>query len=307
MNIDRRTVVAGAAAMAAASTLQTACAAPNAAASGVRYANSGGVKIGHGLFNADGAPVLFIPGFATPGRAWAESAKYYADAGLKVAWLDNRGVDSSDKPDDDSYTVEQMAVDAIAVLDELGWDSAHIWGASLGGQIAQIMARDNPQRIKSLIIASSTAGVPGVTDEMRELMQDLDAGESDEDPQAAATQQFVVLYGAKRLEQHPDRLQAMVDFRTSETDIRLPKTVETFADWTSKDWLGGVNMRTLIVHGIEDALFPLENAIEMQKMLPNADLLALNAPHGFDIVDDGAAHATIATWIARTDTLLKQG
>lgn len=269
------------------------------------HADSNGTKIGYGLFNDSGTPVLFIPGFATPGRRWAHAATYYEKAGLQVAWLDNRGVDSSDKPEDDSYTVEQMAIDAVAVLDALGWKDAHIWGASLGGQIAQTIARDHPDRIRSMIIASSTAGVPGVTAEMRQLLiREQGRDHEDEDPADGARQQFAILYGPERMETHRDILEEMIAFRRAAADLRVPDTVKTFGDWTSADWLDRLTMPALVVHGIEDALFPLENAIEMQKRLPKADMLALKAPHGFDIVDDGAAHATIAAWIAQTDRLL---
>ena len=279
---------------------------PMVATGGIAHVKSGSAEIGYGRFNDRGTPMLFIPGVATPGRFWAESASYYAKAGIQVFWMDNRGVDTSSKPDDDSYTVEQMAIDVRAVLDDLGWDTAHIWGASLGGQIAQTFARDNPERVRSLIIASSTAGVPGVTPQVRDLLGQLENASENEDPAEAAKAQFVYLYGEERLETHSHVLQAMIEFRKTTTELRLPPLVETFANWTSKDWLGDLAMRSLIVHGVEDAFFSFQNAIEMQKLMPKADMLALNAPHGFDIDADGIAHATIAAWIARTDAVMQR-
>ena len=279
---------------------------PMVAVGGIAHVKSGSAEIGYGRFNDQGAPMLFIPGIATPGRFWAESASYYAKAGIQVAWMDNRGVDMSSKPNDDNYTVEQMAIDVRAVLDDLGWETAHIWGASLGGQIAQTFARDNPERVASLIIASSTAGVPGVTPQVREVLGQLENETDKEDPAGAAKAQFIYLYGAERLETHSHVLQAMIEFRKTTTELRLPRLVETFGNWTSKDWLGELQMPSLIVHGIKDSLFAFQNAIEMQKLMPNADMLALNAPHGFDIDADGIAHATIAAWIARTNIVMQQ-
>ena len=66
--------------------------------------------------------------------------------------LDNRGAGRSDKPFG-RYDLEEMADDAVAVLDAAGVDRAHVMGASMGGAIAQLVALRHPERVQSLILA----------------------------------------------------------------------------------------------------------------------------------------------------------
>lgn len=66
----------------------------------------------------------------------------------------------------EAYTTEDMTDDAVAVLDELGWDPAHVLGVSLGGAVAQRVALRHPQRVRSL---TTVAAVPGDVTGLRTL------------------------------------------------------------------------------------------------------------------------------------------
>ncbi len=105
--------------------------------------------------NPKGAPVLFIQGLGAGKTGWAlqrlASAPWY-----QAIALDNRGAGRSDKPHGE-YTLEQMADDAIAVLDHAGIETAHVVGASMGGAISQIVAVKYPERTRSVTLAC-TAG-----------------------------------------------------------------------------------------------------------------------------------------------------
>lgn len=73
---------------------------------------------------------------------------------------DQRGLGQSDKPDI-SCTIRDYAEDAIAILDELTWDRAHVVGYSFGGMVAQELAIGWPQRVDRLVLAATTAGGAG--------------------------------------------------------------------------------------------------------------------------------------------------
>ena len=102
-----------------------------------------------------GEPLLLIMGFGGDHTAWAFqmgalSAKY------RVIAFDNRGVGRTDAPDH-PYTTRMMAGDALGLMDALGIDRAHVIGVSMGGMIAQELALERPERVRSLHLGCTLA------------------------------------------------------------------------------------------------------------------------------------------------------
>ena len=125
----------------------------------------------------DADPILIIMGLSASHRVWnPEIIEGLIDGGYRVILLDNRDVGESSRIPTrgrlwlgwqllkyqvgwkvkSPYPLTAMAGDAIAVLDELDIQRAHIIGASMGGMIAQIIAYDHPQRTQSLVSIMST-------------------------------------------------------------------------------------------------------------------------------------------------------
>lgn len=127
------------------------------------------------LAGSEGEPLLLVMGLAVSRFWWpAGLCQRFADLGFAVARYDQRDAGESTRmPDTGSsnpfaalarkrgaYTSEDMTDDAIAVLDALGWQRAHLFGASLGGVIAQRIALRHPDRVLSVV---SYAGIPSDT------------------------------------------------------------------------------------------------------------------------------------------------
>ena len=115
-----------------------------------------GVRIHYRVTGRPGAPpILFVQGLGADKHGWdlqrLASAPWY-----QAVALDNRGAGRSDKPHGE-YSLEQMAQDAVTVLDQAGVEKAHVVGASMGGAISQIIAVKYPERVRSLTLAC-TAG-----------------------------------------------------------------------------------------------------------------------------------------------------
>jgi len=141
-----------------------------------RYARNGTADIAYDtLAGAEGEPLLLIMGLAVSRFWWpAGLCQEFAARGFAVARYDQRDAgESSRMPDTGNsnpfvavarkrgaYTSEDMTDDAIAVLDALGWKRAHLFGASLGGIIAQRIALRHPDRVLSVV---SAAGIPSDT------------------------------------------------------------------------------------------------------------------------------------------------
>ena len=83
-----------------------------------------------------------------------------ARAGFRVITYDHRGIGGSDKPDE-PYTTRMFAQDASGLLQALGITQAHVLGHSMGGRVAQWMALDDPERVRSLVLVASGAGQAG--------------------------------------------------------------------------------------------------------------------------------------------------
>jgi pimeloyl-ACP methyl ester carboxylesterase len=146
------------------------------------YARNGAVEIAYDqLADAeDGEPLLLVMGLAVSRFWWpAGLAQAFADRGFAVARYDQRDAGQSTRMPDTggsnpfaavarkrgAYSSEDMTDDAVAVLDALGWDRAHIFGASLGGMIAQRIALRHPGHVLSVVSAmampSDVSGIGG--------------------------------------------------------------------------------------------------------------------------------------------------
>ena len=135
-------------------------------------ARNGAVQIAYDRLAGDGEPLLLVMGLAVSRFWWpAGLAQAFADQGFAVARYDQRDAGQSTRmPDTGSsnpfaalarkrgaYSAEDMTDDAVAVLDALGWERAHIFGASLGGIIAQRIGLRHPGRVLSV---TSAMGMP---------------------------------------------------------------------------------------------------------------------------------------------------
>jgi len=146
-----------------------------------QYARNGTVQIAYDrLAGAEGDPLLLVMGLAVSRFWWpAGLARAFADRGFAVARYDQRDAGQSTRMPDTgrsnpfvalarkrgAYSSEDMTDDAVAVLDTLGWQRAHIFGASLGGIIAQRIALRHPERVLSVVSAmampSDAVGIKG--------------------------------------------------------------------------------------------------------------------------------------------------
>ncbi|HEX3040696.1 MAG TPA: alpha/beta fold hydrolase, partial [Solirubrobacterales bacterium] len=123
----------------------------------------------------EGEPLLLVMGLATQMIAWDEGfCELLAERGFRVVRFDNRDIGRSTRIESAGvprradmilgrrgsapYLLRDMAADTVGLMDHLGIESAHIVGASMGGMIAQTMAIERPERVRSLVSIMSTTG-----------------------------------------------------------------------------------------------------------------------------------------------------
>jgi pimeloyl-ACP methyl ester carboxylesterase len=139
-----------------------------------RYAHNGQVEIAWDeLVGSEGDPLLLVMGLGTSRFWWpAGLCRAFAEEGFQVVRYDQRDAGHSTRMPatstgnpitslfakrGEAYSAEDMTDDAVAVLDDLGWSAAHIFGHSLGGAVAQRIALRHPDRVLSVV---SSAALP---------------------------------------------------------------------------------------------------------------------------------------------------
>src|SRR5580658_3599827 len=137
-----------------------------------------------------GEPVLLIMGLGYPSDMWWR-VRPVLDGRYRTIVLDNRGAGRSDVPPG-PYPIALMAADAVAVLDAAGVESAHVFGISMGGMIAQEFALQYPTRVRSLILGCTAAGGPtAVRAEPEAIQMLMNRGKMTPDQAAEAPVPFI--------------------------------------------------------------------------------------------------------------------
>jgi pimeloyl-ACP methyl ester carboxylesterase len=115
-------------------------------------------------FSGEGGPLVFISGLGSDHKSWKMAqVPYFTAAGYKCLLLDNRDVGQTDDSPVPIYTIKECAEDVSGLLHNLGIKQAHIIGASMGGRIAQELAINFPNLVRSLTLACTSAIAEPIT------------------------------------------------------------------------------------------------------------------------------------------------
>ena len=271
-------------------------------------ARNGAVELEYDTFGRKGdRPLLLVMGLGAQMIAWREGfCELLAAAGHHVVRYDNRDVGLStmfdahgvpsmaelaeklmrgEKPSV-PYTLDDMADDAVAVMDETGMDRAHIVGASMGGMIVQTVAIRHPGRLRSMTSIMSTTGNPDLPRATPEAMAALTAppATNRDEAIARAVNSSKVIGSQVHL---PDPVEqrefAGQVFDRSFNPMGVARQMAAVtAHGNRKPALANVTTPTLVLHGREDPLVPVTGGIDTWEAIPGADLLVL-AGMGHDL------------------------
>jgi pimeloyl-ACP methyl ester carboxylesterase len=226
-----------------------------------------------------GEPLLLIMGLGATHVWWHRLTPILA-ARFRTILFDNRGVGESDMPPG-PYDMATMADDAVAVLDAAKVDSAHVFGASMGGMIAQEVVLRHPQRVRSLILGCTACGGRDVVPAAREIREALNTrGAMTREESARKMVPYTFDAGTPRELIEEDlavRLAANVP------NDGYVAQLEAIRAWTGTvARLPTIATPTLVIHGETDALVPPDNGRIIARAIPDAKLVMLpNASHIF--------------------------
>ena len=244
-----------------------------------RFAPSGTVEIAYEVIgDPSGRPILLVPGLGTQMIHWdAEFCGMLVDRGFMVIRMENRDsgrstlLTDAGLPDPVSlflglkrglrYGLDDMADDAIAVLDHLGIERADLAGFSMGGMVVQSAVLRHPERVSSLTsIMSRTGHRADALPHPRHGLALLKTRPEDLEDFIWHVKRLSAVIGSPAYRPDPDRLERLARLSWErgihpEGTARQLHAVNTQSDRTRR--LGGVRVPTLVIHGAADRLvFP---------------------------------------------------
>jgi pimeloyl-ACP methyl ester carboxylesterase len=242
-------------------------------------------------------PVLLIMGTGASMLWWEEGfCRMLADGGRFVIRYDHRdtGRSVTYEPGRPEYTGADLIADAAGVLDAYELPAAHVVGVSAGGAFAQLLALEFPDRVLSLVLISTSPAVrverklPPPTEEFGRFASTAQVDWSD----AGSVIEYLVDYslvlgGGER------------PFDEAAARDRMRRDVERARDFASRrnhdlipengrrrQPISSLDVRTLVIHGTADPMFPIGHGEALAEEIPGAGLLRLEgAGHGLERSD----------------------
>ena len=188
-------------------------------------------------------------------------------------------------PIESEYTIDDMANDAIAVLDELNISQAHILGISMGGMIAQIVASTHSDRTKTFTLIASTASTPsplnGPTRKVRKLLMDRTKNpNSTIDQRVNRTRKIFSEIGYQGIDLNTDEFYQDISSsikRGGNDDTGFGRQLTAILGSENRlDKVKSIKAPTLIIHGKDDPLIKVKNAYITNKLIKDSKLIVIS-------------------------------
>jgi pimeloyl-ACP methyl ester carboxylesterase len=246
--------------------------------------DAGGVEFAYRQLGPNtGVPVVFLTHLAAVLDNWDPRVVDGIAAEHRVITFDNRGVGASSGTT--PTTIEEMASDAVTFIRALGFDQVDLFGFSMGGMIAQVIAQEEPQLVRKMIIAGTgPAGGEGIDKVTRISYLDTARGLlTHQDPKQylfftrtpngrRAGQEFL----ARLKERTIDRDEA-ISVRSFRAQL---KAIHRWGQQTPAD-LASIHQPVLVMNGESDKMVPSKNTVDLDRRLPNSQIVLYpDAGHG---------------------------
>ena len=184
------------------------------------------------------------------------------------------------KPMESAYSLDDMADDAVGLLNALGIEKAHICGASMGGMIAQVIAYRHPKHVLSLTSIMSTTGNPELPQAKPETIAAVLA------PVPAERKAFVEhnmniwwRIWSPGFPFEEKRARTLIENsydRSYYPQGAVRQNIALIANGDRRESLSTIAVPTLVIHGADDPLIPVEGGKDTAQVIPGASLLIIN-------------------------------
>jgi 3-oxoadipate enol-lactonase len=244
-----------------------------------KLAHARGLKMAY-VDSGEGPAVLFLHGYPFDKSMWSEQIDAIAAAGFRAIAPDLRGLGETTSSGEVA-TMDEMARDAAALLDQLRVEQAVVCGLSMGGYVAFEFMRLFPERVRGLVLAGTRAPADNEQEKAGREQQVQTMLRAGMVPISIAT--LPKLLGPRTLAEKPDvvkRVRGMITRCDPKGAAAAQRGMAARRDYTED--LPKINVPTLIIVGREDSIRPVADAEFMHRGIRNSRL---------EIIED-AAHMT---------------
>ena len=250
----------------------------------------------------DGPPLLLIRGLAADCSNWGDRFLSPLQERFTCVRFSNRGTGLSDKPAEPT-TIRQMADDAVALMDALEIERAHIFGVSMGGMIAQEIALNYPERVNGLVLGCTTPGGENAVAAGPDVMA-LITPEPGLSPRDQKRRAWPAIVSPEFIASDGDFLEEML-LLSLVNPTPLATVVQQMAairEFDTFDRLAQIETATLVIHGDSDRLLPHDNGVLIAGQIAGAEMQTIaGAGHVFFWEQPNRAANAIIEFLARPD------
>lgn len=246
----------------------------------------------------EGEPIFLIPGLGGQSAFWSSIVPLLQPR-YRVILMDHRGTGQSDRPEQ-TYSIEQLAQDAVDVLDHFKIPAAHIVGHSTGGAIAQVLAIEHASRVGRIVLG----GAWGARDEQFRLLFDtrraiLNAA----GPKAYAATGFFLACPPEWIRQNFADITAALERAAEDFSPAavVSERIRMIMDYDRSADLHRIAAPALVVAALDDAIVPFHMSEQLLRAIPGAQLTVLHGGHFFPRVDPRIFVDTVAGFIDTGD------
>lgn len=250
------------------------------------FLTSDGCRLHHEVHgDASARALLLLEGMGGDIPGWRRNIPRLSRE-LSVIAFDFRGNGLSDCPDQ-PMSMATFAGDTLELMDHLGLARAHIYGQSFGGMVAQELALIAPHRVGALILAATHCGGAHAIQKRFPVPKD---------------RPYLALYSPRFAEEHPDHIaeDLEVGSRNPQREHSRRRQWEAMQGFDTYERLPALTRPTLVLHGRDDRVVPVENAQLLADRIPGAELTILEgAGHLYHSEQADAADAAVLDFIRR--------
>jgi 3-oxoadipate enol-lactonase len=262
---------------------------------------SDGFSVAYDVYGkSDGEPLLLIQGLGADSRGWALQRMSLSRRFRCIA-VDNRGVGGSAGAPH-PLSLEQMASDAVAVLDAEEIESAHVMGASMGGAIAQFVGVRHASRVRSLVLACTACRHH---EWRRELLEEWAEAVGRDGMSALGAEGLRWLVGPRLHRRFGGWLNLMARILLQASPENFVAQVHAILDVPDdlRFELSTVQVPTLVITGTQDLLTPLGDAEELHELIEPSQLVELRgAGHSLMVEAPSAYNRAVLDFLSECST-----